>query len=115
MKRPMDHLPPRRALGDVRGARAGERVSDYFDFKSDPDRAKLKVTRAELLAMLTRQWQIQREGVWYRRFWRWLRARPGSKPVPVGAVGAERRGEAEAAAEMTESAERLDAARRNGT
>ena len=98
MKRPMDHLPPRRALGDVRGASKGEKASEYFDFTTDPDKAGKRVTRAELLFWLSRQWLINRERRWYRRLWHWLRQKPGAAMTPVGEQTREQLAEAKAAA-----------------
>ena len=83
MKQPTDRQPPRRTLGDVRG-REAERLSEYFDFTAFPEKRDRKVTRQELLAILTRRWLIERESRWFRRAWRWLVARTGSKPVSVG-------------------------------
>jgi hypothetical protein len=80
---PMDRQPPRRALGDATGKKQ-ERISEYFDFTTWPDKADRKVTRQELLAILTRRWLVEREMRWYRRLWKWLRQRPGSKPIVVG-------------------------------
>lgn len=79
----MDHQPPRKTLGDVRG-RSTERLSEYFDFRTWPEKADKKVTRQELLAILTRRWMVEREMKWYRRLWRWLLAKKGSGPVVVG-------------------------------
>lgn len=87
MKPPMDHQPPRRALGDVTG-RKSERLSEYFDFRTWPEKADRKVTRQELLAILTQKWLVEREMRWYRRLWRYLMRRPGSKPHAVGAGAA---------------------------
>jgi hypothetical protein len=83
MQQPMDRQPPRKALGDVHGRKA-ERVSEYFDFTTWPDKADKKVTRQELLAILTRKWKIEQESKWHRRLWRWLARRPGSKPHAIG-------------------------------
>jgi len=59
-------------------ARREERLSEYFDFARWPEKASYKVTRAELLAMLTRQHRVVIESRWYRRLWRWLVSRRGS-------------------------------------
>lgn len=76
--------PIRRELGDVQGKTRPERVSEYFDFATWPEKRDRKVTRQELLAFLTRQWLVERERRWYRRLWRWLRAKPGATMEPVG-------------------------------
>lgn len=83
MKQPMDHLPARRALGDVRG-QEGEKLSEYFDFRTWPEKARRRVTREELLALLTRKWLVERETRWYRRLWRYLTRKPGAPPPAVG-------------------------------
>lgn len=75
---------PRRELGDVMGKPKGERVSEYFDFRTWPEKADRKVTRAELLALLTNQWILQRDRQWYRRLWKYLRARVGTPKEPIG-------------------------------
>ena len=86
MKQPQDRLPARRALGDATGKPQGERISEYFDFTTWPDKRDMKVKRGELLAILTRQWQVERETRWYRRLWRWAWAKRGSGPQTVGEV-----------------------------
>lgn len=83
MRAPQDHLPSRRQLGDVRGQARGEKLSEYFDFKAWPEKADKKVTRQELLALLTRQWAVERESRWYRRVWRYLTRPRGSAPAVV--------------------------------
>lgn len=88
MKQPMDRQPPRRDLGDVRG-RDAERASDYFNFAAYPEKADLKVKRAELLFWLDRQARVERDRKWYRRFWVWLTAKPGSRTPKVGELSAE--------------------------
>lgn len=80
---PTDRQPPRKSFASATG-QTDERFSEYFDFKAFPEKRDRKVTRAELLAVLTRQWVIQRETRWYRRFWRYLTARRGTKPAPIG-------------------------------
>lgn len=82
MKQPMDHQ--RRALGDATGRAKPERLSEYFDFRTWPEKADRKVTRQELLAILTRRWLVERETKWYRRLWTYLRAKVGATQVPVG-------------------------------
>lgn len=81
---PSDHLPPRRALGDAFGRAKPERLSEYFDFATWPEKRDKRVTRQELLAILTRRWRVEMETRWYRRLWRILTSRVGSKPRPVG-------------------------------
>lgn len=78
----MDRLPPQSRI-DARG-QVGEKLSEYFDFAQWPEKRDRKVTRQELLAILTRRWLIERDGVWYRRLWRWLRAPRGTAAKPVG-------------------------------
>lgn len=81
MKPPMDHQAPRRrAYADATGRHAPERLSEYFDFTSFPEKAQKGVTRSELLALLTRWHQVQHATKWYRRLWVWLRRKPGSEP-----------------------------------
>lgn len=74
---------PRRGF-DARGQAKGERLSEYFDFRSDPEKRVKKVTREELLALLTRKWLVEREMRWYIRLWRFLQARMGTAPKPIG-------------------------------
>lgn len=83
---PMDHLAPqptRKQLGDATGRAKPERLSEYFDFATYPEKRDRKVTRGELLALLTRRWQVEQSMRWYRRAWRWLTAKKGSGPVRV--------------------------------
>lgn len=75
---------PRRELGDAAGRAKGERLSEYFDFRTWPEKADRKVTRAELLAILTQRWLVEREARWYRRLWRYLKARTGSPIEKIG-------------------------------
>lgn len=72
---------PRRALGNVRGE-GGERLSEYFDFKRWPEKATLRVTRMELLAMLEQHFratEARRTEGFLRRVWRFLKRPLGSK------------------------------------
>lgn len=74
---------PRRAHIDARGRRQ-ERVSEYFNFDDPidgPEKAQKKVTRIELLAILTQFKKAEEQGRWYRVLWRWLKARRGSGAV----------------------------------
>lgn len=80
----MDRLPPRRQLGDVRGQERGEKLSEYFDFATWPEKRTKSVKREELLAILTRKWLVERETRWYRRLWSWLRRARHSHPHVVG-------------------------------
>ena len=80
---PTDRQPPRRDLGDVRG-REGERLSEYFDFTQWPEKRDRKVLRGELLAILTRQWRVERESKWYRRMWRYFANKVGAEQEKVG-------------------------------
>jgi nuclear transport factor 2 (NTF2) superfamily protein len=73
---------PKRPAYDVKGARQ-ERLSEYFDFAQWPEKRTMKVTRQELLALLTRQWLVERDSRWHRRLWRWLKARMGSPQLVV--------------------------------
>lgn len=67
---------------DANGRRQ-ERLSEYFDFRAFPDKASMKVTRNELLVILTTQWRREMESRWYRRLWRWLMVQiTPKKPVP---------------------------------
>jgi hypothetical protein len=66
----------------VRG-RDGERISEYFDFARWPEKADKKVTRHELQIMLARIIAVQRDKRWYRRLWRFLRAKTGSGPQVI--------------------------------
>lgn len=85
MKRPADHLPPRRALGDVRGSTTGgERLTEYFDFTRWPDKAGYRVTRMELLAIVTqieRARQARTLGGFLTRLGRWIMRPIRSKPL----------------------------------
>lgn len=82
---PLDHLPPqRRPLGDASGRAKPERLSEYFDFNTFPEKRDRKVTRGELLAILTRKWRVESESRWYVRLWTYLTAKRGSEPRPVG-------------------------------
>lgn len=83
MKPPMDHQPARRSFRDANGRPVPERLSEYFDFTRWPEKATRSVNRTELLALLTRWHMVQRDSRWYRRLWRWLRARAGSGPAIV--------------------------------
>jgi hypothetical protein len=80
---PTDRQPPRKTVYDARGRQA-ERLSEYFDFAATPEKRDRKVTREELLAILTRKWIVERETKWYRRLWRYFTAKSGAKPAPVG-------------------------------
>jgi hypothetical protein len=60
-----------------------ERLSEFFDFERFPEKATRKVTRAELLALLTREWAVRRDSRWSRRLWRWLTSKLGSGPLVV--------------------------------
>ena len=80
--RKQDHAAnPRRALGNVKGE-GGERLSEYFDFQRWPEKAAFRVTRNELLAILT-QMERAREARtlrgFARRVWRFLKRPLGSK------------------------------------
>lgn len=48
-----------------------ERVSEYFDFDQWPELADRKVTRIELLGILTQHHRLMREDHWWRRLRRW--------------------------------------------
>lgn len=71
-----------RATGhiDAKG-RVQERLSEYFDFKgTDGDeKAKRKVTRIELLAILDALEKGKKYNNWRSRLWRFLKARMGTK------------------------------------
>lgn len=88
---PQDHLPPRRALGDVRGGGVkglkAETIREFFDFSGPdgPEKQARKVTRIELLAVLEWYTRIQRVQPWYMRLWLNLRRRVGSTPVDAAA------------------------------
>lgn len=80
----MDRQPPANRRGfDARGQAEPERLSEYFDFERFPDKAEKKVTRNELLAILTRYDQGRRQTTWRSRLWRFL-----LRPVNSGAVPA---------------------------
>jgi site-specific recombinase len=60
-------------------------LSEYFDFTRWPDKADRKVTRVELLALMTQKYKAEQASRWWRRLWRWLRwmGRPaGSGRIP---------------------------------
>ncbi|MGH3428491.1 MAG: hypothetical protein ACRDQZ_13140 [Mycobacteriales bacterium] len=63
--------------------RKRERFSEYFDFERWPEKAEYKVTRLELFAVLQRHWSVVRDSRWYRRLWRWLKAKMGSGRLVV--------------------------------
>lgn len=72
---------PRRALGNIRGE-GGERLSEYFDFRRFPEKATLRVTRLELLAVLEQHFRATEARGWrgfLRRVWRFLKRPVGSK------------------------------------
>lgn len=84
MSRPVNQQPPGDRRGfDARGRAPGEKLSEYFDFDRWPDKAERKVTRNELLAILTRYDQGKRQTTWWSRLWRFL-----LRPVNSGAVPA---------------------------
>lgn len=64
------------------GRKRPERVGEYFDFQRDPEKATYKVTRIELLAILT---QLERAKAartpsgFAKRVWRFLMRPLGSK------------------------------------
>jgi hypothetical protein len=74
-----------RPAHDIRGRAPAnaERLSEYFDFQRWPDKATMRVTRLELLAIVT---QIERArdartlGGFLRRVWRFLK-RPLGSPI----------------------------------
>jgi hypothetical protein len=90
MARPFNDSPKRSAFG-IRGEKV-ERLSENFDFKQWPEKATLKVTRQELLALLTRQWAVERDSKFRRRFWRWLKAKLGSGAPVVPQPPEEKKG-----------------------
>lgn len=71
-----------RAQFDARGQRQ-ERLSEYFDFQRWPDKAKLSVTRLELLALLTQMEKGRSQNRVLARVWRFLKRPLGSGPVPA--------------------------------
>lgn len=80
-RQPQDHLPPRRALGNVKGE-GGERLTEYFDFQRWPEKATMRVTRIEFLAIITqleRAKEARSLGGFLRRLGRFLRRPVGSK------------------------------------
>lgn len=84
----------RKLYADANGQPPGERISEYFDFKKFPEKASMKVTRIELLALLIRQERVRRESAWWYRLWRFLRRPPGSPPATLAATeGEKQRGE----------------------
>lgn len=84
----------RRKYAEANGEKPGERISDYFDFKQFPEKAGMKVTRIELLAILIRQEKVRRESAFWHRLWRFLRRPVGSPPAVLAATEGEKaRGE----------------------
>jgi hypothetical protein len=69
------------AYADALGRRPPERMSEYFDFERWPEKAERKVTRNELLAVLTQIEKGKQQQRWRSRLWRYLKARVGSGPV----------------------------------
>lgn len=61
----------------------GERLSEFFDFDQWPHKMTMKVTRAELLAVLDRWYRVNESQKYYRRLWRFLKAPRGSGPVTI--------------------------------
>lgn len=97
MQRPTDRLRSRPTKADQE-ARANflghhaERFSDYFNFHTDEKgvplsviestrKARLPVTRLELLSMLEQHYRALEGRKWYKRLWRYLTAPRGSGPV----------------------------------
>lgn len=71
----------REAARDIYG-RPQERLSEYFDFARFPDKASLRVTRNELLAVLTQLERAKQARSWrglVARVWRFLKRPLGSK------------------------------------
>jgi hypothetical protein len=84
MKRPMDRQPPAARRGfDATGKPPAERISDYFDFETWPEKAERKVTRIELLAILTQLERGKKEQRFLSRLWRFVRRPVGDGPVPA--------------------------------
>lgn len=71
----------------------GETIGEYFDFVKWPHKMAMKVTRAELLAVLDRWHRVQSEQKWWRRLVRWLKAQRGSGPVVIAEVTKEEKPE----------------------
>lgn len=84
MKRPMDRQPPAERRGfSATGQAPGERISEYFDFERFPEKASLRVTRLELLAILTQLEKGKTQQRFGSRLWRFLRRPFGDGPVPA--------------------------------
>lgn len=71
----------KRSYSDATGKHIPERLSEYFDFTTWPDKANRPVTRHELSAVLV---AIEKQRA-PRRFWRWLTASFRKQhPLPGG-------------------------------
>ena len=97
MRRPLDRLPktPTKAEQEKAARILGhhpERLSTYFNFERDEDgspltqeqgarKARLAVTRLELLAILTQHAKGIESKKWYNRLWRFLSQPRGSGPL----------------------------------
>lgn len=71
----------RRAATDIYG-KTHERISEYFDFQRFPEKATYRVTRNELLAVITQIERAKQARTWrglVARLWRFLKRPLGSK------------------------------------
>lgn len=84
-----------RQYADANGQQP-ERLSEYFDFDRFPDKAKMKVTRNELLAIITMLERGKQQQTFAHRLWRFLKGRVNSGPVRATepTAGEQARGEA---------------------
>jgi hypothetical protein len=84
VRQPQDRQPPADRRGfDARGRVPPERISEYFDFERWPEKAERKVTRLELLALLTQLEKGREQTRFLSRLWRFLRRPVNSGPVPA--------------------------------
>lgn len=80
----MNEREKREAATNIYGQYKGERVSEYFDFKTTPEKYGYRVTRGELAAIIARLEEVRRAESWrglVDRLMRWLRRPKGSPPV----------------------------------
>lgn len=100
MRAPQDRKGPGgvpRGGFDATGQARGERINEYFDFERWPEKAAMKVTRIELIAILTRADEIRKASSWRHRVWLFLKRPWGSKPATLAVTKGEiARGEVEA-------------------
>lgn len=89
-----DHARARaQQLGDVHGRKRPEKLSEYFDFSTWPEKAELPVRRNELMAILTQYDRARkvmspwgRVKLVLRGLWLFITAPSGTKAPVIEAV-----------------------------